>query len=146
MSIHPEREAHQSAHHYGSASVTRRSSGSHPVPTSCPGELSVVLLFSWNNTKQPKCLNTMGVGFKSRATVFCARLWILLNDISHNNPLEKNFRIPVLVFFLPSAFQGAEAGLLSCIDALSAGRVLWGMEWVAGVAGVSSRWQGRAVT
>lgn len=41
--------------------------------------------------------------------------------------------------FLPSTFQGAEAGLLPCIDALPAGRVLRGMERVTGVARVSSR-------
>lgn len=79
--------------------------------------------------KQQKWLNTEGK---------------IINVIDlQNNTLEKDHDkkwVHEFMFsFLPSTFQGAEAGLLPCIDALPAGRVLRGMQWVTGVARVSSR-------
>lgn len=71
MSTRPEQEEHQSAHHCGSASVIRRSSGSRPGLTSCPGEPSAGWLLSWNKYKTREALKC-SVG----QIILCTHRWI----------------------------------------------------------------------
>lgn len=66
-----------------------------------------------------------------------------LTSVKKNQVTKSGF---VNSFFSPPSFQSAKAGLLSGIHAFPASRVLRGVERVAGVTWVSSRWQSRAIS
>lgn len=125
VSTHQAQEAHPSAHRCGSAWVTRHSSRSRHVQT-CPGELLVEWLLSWNKMRK--------------------NILIKLQSIVQNNSKANYDQQIYINVHLPPAFEGAEVCLFPSSHAFPSSGMLRGMQRVTGVTWVSSRWQSWAIS